>query len=124
MEKHFVVIMKTGSSYFLLMNETNEGKVSIPSFPSIREGLDHFEKGYKECLSRDTTWRASAALHWMTFQASIIESKGLDWLKSLGRDPEPRLSRFHSVAGSFNGVSLDPAKAQLLWEEGTKPNLT
>jgi predicted ATPase len=115
-----VCLVKADNKIYLLADEESK---CIQGFKSVQDGLDYFEKGWREALDRGGSWPASAMINFMTYEPSIIKIKSYKELK----EKIVNEKKMHGVQLSHDSgfmVVLETRKsARKYWEKGAKPQL-
>ena len=66
----WVIILKLKSEYYLKYDHENDG---IFSFDSAHNGLEYYQRGWRECQKRDYTWVTSATISYIGQERKIVE---------------------------------------------------
>jgi hypothetical protein len=96
----------------------------LTAFKSAREGLDHFEGGYRAGHGRSYEGSMSACINWMQFRPTIVSFESMDDIyKAMGPGPY-KLNSVQSIAGYMSGVFLPAENVEALTKRGVTPRLT
>jgi hypothetical protein len=106
--------------YAVLLNQDK----TVCGFLSVVDGIRDFEKKYESGQRRSYEGSMSALLNWAFFRPAIVEVADVKDIVNLVEDPENlRMASYSHISGNFNGLVLDPTKAEAVWEKGAKPSL-
>lgn len=106
--------------YAVLLNRDK----TVCGFLSVVDGIRDFEERYNSSHRRSYEGSMSALLNWTFFRPAIVEIEDVKDIEKLVEDPvNIKMASYSHISGNFNGLVLDPTKAEAVWRKGAKPNL-
>ncbi|MBU0777900.1 hypothetical protein KKF82_06560 [Patescibacteria group bacterium] len=114
----YIVILKVNEKYYIMANDDT----TIMWFDSENKAIRFFEDGYNRCHSHNHQSSMSALLHRITFQPSIIDVEGLEYIRDNIAAENPQFVVLHHTSGNLHGITTRHG-ASGFWRFGKKPRL-
>ena len=99
---------------------------SVWAFESARDGIEHYQGGYRRAFNRGGTGGTSAWINFMEYQPSIVHLS-VDSMRDLvevNDDNKVFPQVLSSTSGGMAGLKCNESLADSLWIDGRKPKLS
>ncbi len=116
----YICLVKCQDKIYMLLGDT-----CIQGWKTEQDALDYWEAAYRRGHARGFEPSMSACLSFVLKQPSIILVNNIEEVKDLlvlDADGQPEAFNVGDVSGWFDGFFCN-TKAEIAWDEGTKPTL-
>lgn len=122
----FLSIVRTPENRYFINLKTDEEAPTVAAHKTLEDALHYWESPRQRALSRGSEGGASAIIHSILFDPSIVEFSDIrEFLSSVGVSGDTEMRRFvnNTVVGTVSGLWIPTRGGAKAWRSGTKTRL-